>query len=499
MAKKTFSGFVKNMFVSINQANLKHNSTYPIFKSKPVFSDIFHFDKKILTQDVVEIPKLSIKISQLYSKLQKKVSNPTVQQVERLVDSLSEKYPRDDVLLTLRTLTQYSNMKSLVKARKALKGHGIGNFSSYGALSFNSLQSYLRKSDIRNNPPVIPIGYNACLSDIFDYFFNSCLGKCPLPEEPNRSGIIIDKQILEILELYRKKAPLMMRARFLNANFFYLKNFENTYNIFEQHQDLEKMAQNCLKRLSLLKEHFPKKSSKELLDVCLNGKNEQNFKSMGIKYTVIDTTPKTKPTVEDIVKNLSSEFPSQEVFTEKIEKVLNKLTTDERKKIAYFDEIAEKLNVYTFKSMSDKLRELKTILEKDLVSRGKCVDDIYYFVPNNGKSFGLVAYMYKKINNIPDHKFIDLPTNTYKNTETRGLNDKITRNHPTIVVLDDASITCESFINQFELEAVRDYDLVFAPILATDKACECLNNAVKKNNNNRMVYVDYVDICSKPF
>ena len=92
--------------LDINSGNINQS-----FRSKLVLNKLgFGVKTKGLNTDTIEIPRLKLNASRFYSQICKKIANPTVEEITKIVDNFSERYLREDVLAVMHTLTQYSNM-----------------------------------------------------------------------------------------------------------------------------------------------------------------------------------------------------------------------------------------------------------------------------------------------------------------------------------------------------------------------------------------------------
>lgn len=469
--------------------NINSQNVNPSFKSKPIFSRLnFGLKVKTLERDTIELSKFKLRASQLYSQVCQKVANPTVEEISKIVDKFAEKFPREDVLAVMHTLTQYSNMQSVYELYEVLKQNNIESLRGFG--SYNYYDLYRNDSDECRYK--LPIGYLPGLSDVFGYFFDRCGGKCPLPQASYRATIL-DKRAVQVMQEYKDKAPIKLH-QLINPQdkFIYIKNFEAGCNIFEDQGALEIKTKEALEKLAILKEKNEGVSTQKLLNFMFNKENRDAIDKLGIPYTVVEVNSKRKPTVESIVENLSQKIPTEKEVIDSLERFIKPLTQDDGLQLKYISDVKDKLTIYTFKTISEKLKALKGIIEKEVSQKGKDPNGILYFIPNYRKSYGLISYIYQKVNNIPEEKFIDIDIKAlYGEKEKDSLKKNISSEH-TVVILDDASVTGESLIFDLNFKQAHAPEIMYATIFSTPEARA--NLEVYKSP--KLVSVDSQTVCS---
>ena len=103
--------------------------------------------------------------------------------------------------------------------------------------------------------------------------------------------------------------------------------------------------------------------------------------------------------------------------------------------LKYFD---EQIEVFSPKRIGNSLKYIFSQLQKDPSIKNK--KDIYYVIPNTGKSFELISVFFAKVNNVSLDKFI------YYNGR-----EQVPANIPkeaTLVLLDDFVGSGQSFLEE---------------------------------------------------
>lgn len=473
--------------LDINSGNINQS-----FRSKLVLNKLgFGVKTKGLNTDTIEIPRLKLNASRFYSQICKKIANPTVEEITKIVDNFSERYLREDVLAVMHTLTQYSNMDSIFGLYNIFKDNSIKNFRGFGSYDYAEameLSKDLSTEDKTKMRYQLPVGYLPTLSDIFGYFFDLNSGKCGLPPGKNH-GTILDSSTIKILQEYKKQAPLKFKLITDKPNkFFYLKNFDGGYNIFEQHQNLEILTEKYLEKLAGLKEIHPEHSSISLINILFNKENLDLIRELGINYKIIESNVKRNPTPKSIAENLSQKIPSEKEFIDVIEKFIPSITTETTLQNSYLNDIIEKFKIYTYKEMGEKLQQLNSLIEKEVMKSKGSPENVYYFVPNYRKSYGLIAYMYQKINNVPKERFIDWDAKALMLNKEKYLENfkKFFNKDTTIVILDDASISGESLLSDLNTKNYPFIKMMFGTLFATPEA----RGNLSFNSGSKIISVD---------
>ena len=460
--------------------------------------------------DTFEKSAESISLENLYNKLFLKMNQVTPENIESLIHKLN-KYPKKQVLLVLNKLTSFSNTDKILDFKLWLESKRIEHIEDFRNIYEKRRKVYHYNTEPKDSntdiehhkvvKDIIPFGLAPNINNVFSYLYNNSYGviaKCPL-SVGRYNAIILDSKTITMMEELKKTNPDLFNTFLDRYKFVYIKDFENSYNIFEQHQDLEKATESKLSKLNTINKLYPNRTDEELINIIMNGKNLNRIKKLGINPLIADLNQNTNPSSKDIASNLSQTFPEKSTFMNVISKCLDKAcsSVSERKDlISYLD---KNFYPYSFKSLGQKLIKLKEMIENDVKKSGGDTSKIYYNVARMNKSFVLINYMYQRANNIPPNRFVyweniadwDRPkqsTSGYKNMK------ELLPKGSTLVILDDAFISGESILQtQFKYHPYRDkdsFDIIFGSVYSSDKAKELLNKSHKKIRNDRMISVD---------
>lgn len=478
----------------INNSSTCFNN-YKIEYIKPSFKGLIN---KVYTNKIADsIVKTTIdnKIELLYQKIKSSLTVVEPSTIDAIIKRFSD-FRREEVLEVMQALSSYSNIMAFDKLQDEFNNKKYSSFHSF--IQNEPVSKHVKKypnkafivSPFDKSKPVT-------LNEVFNYLYTSYSSKFLKIYAGEKEAIILDKPTLEHLETLKQSSAKNFRNFIKKYDFYFIKNLENSYNIFNQSKDFESVVNEKLLAIQELKKENPSLKISELIDINLNGENLDRANNLGIKFNTINLTEPKEITSETIANNLSSIIPSKDVFKDNVNDSLCRITNlDFRKKIA-LDILQEKNHIYTFKSMAKKLQKLKELIENEVKENGKDINKIYYNVPLLRKSFSLINYMYQKINNIPPEKFIYCDTGRAYQFD-KNLYDEIGRYLPkssTLVTLDDAIISGNSlFIRPLLYKPDRevgDYDMIFASLYSTKNAKIMLAHEKQHHkNNDKIISVD---------
>lgn len=476
----------------LNIGQINQTQKAQILASKPCFNGKFKIQTTNVVDKFVRTSSVEEKSQKLYQNFLNSLSKVEPSTIEAIVKKLKN-YPRKEVLSVMHALSSFSNINAFNEIYKDLALQEIPKFHSF--IDNKPVAKYV---EINKNKRLIkPFDKNKplTLNEVFHYLYTSLSAKfSKYPFFGPSEGLILDKPTLNYLKTLNKQQLKKIK----DYKFFIIKDLENSYNIFNQHNDFETLVRKNLNEIEVLRKKYPTKEISELIDINLNGESLKGSKELGITPIIISRNQPKEITPETISQNLSPIIPNKNTFNKELERCLNDISIfDFRKEIA-LDMLANNNHIYTFKSMAKKLQELKKLIEERVKSNGRDINKIFYNVPSTSKSFSFISYMYQQINNIPASQI--LYCNTNKNFKyLRDLYDEIGRYLPegsTLVTLDDAIISGDSlFVYPYCYipdRTVGDYDMIFASLYSTPKAN---NNLIKHKyghkNNDSIICVDY--------
>ena len=455
-----------------------------------------------------------IKLEKLYNRLFKMTSQVTPEDIGNIIKKFKQ-YPKEQVLLVMNKLTGFANPDKIFDFKIWLESNKIDYIENFQSLYSTKKRVYkINQSPVENKKTdtqeeivkyVIPQNKLLNLNQVFSYFYNSgfgSIGKCPLGGSIY-GAVILDARTVNYLQEIKDNNPAFFDTLKNRYKYIYIKDFEGSYNIFEQHKDFEKILSEKLILLDTLKKNNPAKADNDILNLIMNGRNLKNIKNLGLEPIIADLNFNEAPSAVDIASNLSNTFPAKENFIETIQNCLKKKHFSDSEK----EELVEYLDKYfytcSFKTISEKLIKLRQQIEDNVKKHGKDINKIYYSVAKPGKSFVLINYMYQKANDISPNRFIYWE-NTRQNSgkEAYTAIEKMLPKGATLVILDDAFISGESILqSQFNYRPWRNkdsFDIIFASVYSSSKASQRLESYIEKTNNDRIISVDYQELEDLP-
>ena len=488
---------------------MKINSTNVIPKVKPVIEQVSNkvysnpsIIGKIEGFDSFTISPLTRKINNIYDKICAKLDNITPEDVKRTVMGFQE-FSRIDVLEVMSYLSTFSNMQRVADFRDWLDKYDIYEIETFKS-EYDKKDKIVRVKDTDKIHTKFVTGKFLNLNQALGYFYNASVSntvKCPLHGN-SKSAIILDSRVLDYLEDLKGKNPDKYEKLKRNYVFIYIKNFENSYNIFEQDVDFESLTKKYLKKVERLKKSNPGLTTSKAMDIILNGRNTARIKSLGLEPLIANFQSSIQPTPYTISKNLTSTIPSKEVFVQKVNDVFEQFKYSEEERLLALDFLDENLYVITMKELAKKLRILHNKILQDVQAHGKGADKIFYNIAKVTKSFALINYMYQKLNDISSSRLIywEHPVTALNSFAYKKMAEKLPKGS-TLVIMDDAFISGESiFVSQFKYFPNREdghFDMLFAAPYATGKAHSVLKDFKNKPEGDRIVSVDSQGMGSK--
>lgn len=502
----------------------------PIFKSK--------FDKfaGMLSYDTANLKaKREVKKIALYNNIISDLGKIEPNTIDKIASHYQD-IPRKVLYSLMNRLTTYSNISSIVKLRDKLNQLNIGDFNRFDQdyIAYTKRYRYKKRNYSKANCPeeLIPkfkffpelSSYTNVVTSklkfahskllnlnfVLSYFFtryDSFSAKCPLNPSANQA-IILDERILSYLEelVINNPKKLNKLKESENIKFIYLKNMENTYNIFEQHQDFEELLQKNIKKYKDIQKNYPQKETNEIFELMFDRKSLKRAEKLGINPIIIDITETENPNPTTIAKNMTPIIPDFETFDMVLDNSMDLITYNPLNQNKLLDVLNERFIVYSPKSIGKKLQQLKIKIEKSVREVGKDTSKIFYLIPKTQKSFALINYMYQKINEIPLERYLYWDNSKYDvlGPSIKNSYNELENSLPdgsTVVILDDIIVSGDSILStQFKYLAKREknnFEMIFASLYSTDRAEGMLNLKKEEDdvtNNDRIISVDKQNI-----
>lgn len=402
-------------------------------------------------------------LSNLYQKIQRQLNLTSTKDLEQSVSKIIATTPEADesrVIAIMQKITQFANYKSLFCLQK-LQPLGIGGFyDTEKALSLNNALNYLKK---RKN---IDFGSSG-----------------------DKKAFILDDFGLNYLENLKNEDFEGFNALINNPDvkFVILDGWNSGINIYNANANIEDAVKNIFNKVKKLQLTIPSLSFEESVDSAINQDAVKQAKSLGITPIIINNSfvKDKSPSIKQVLLQLEPLNISKEKLNLTLESIAKALYEKEPAKIEkakyllseYFNIESD---VYSPKSMADKLKNIYLIISDELKKSGKSLKDVYYIIPEKNKSFDQVSFQYAKVNGIKQDKFIyydkftppslDIPENA------------------TIVLLDDVIDSATSIIyNKFNYERFiknpenAKRNVFFAPIVCSKQGADLIYTEINKN------------------
>lgn len=406
----------------------------------------------------------------LYSKLEKSMGIVTPQDIIKQANRVSKKtgIPLDDVYDTMGLLSQYSSYKSLGIIEDELKKRDIQ--------AINNLGLYYKENNC---------GTPLCLTNVLQYISLKNFGfksdyNC---KESDKKALFIDNNLIDIAlkddEFYKGR----------NNELFYIENFENGYNFLNQNMSFEDFTIDIIEKAKTLKT-YTGKDFKYNIRYALNGRVMENIDAVSVGGGHINVIKqKNIPTPEKIADNLNPIMPDYETFHE----ILNKISIEYFNSKLYGEKyVINSMNTMfdavTPKKLSENLQVMHEKIVKYLKEHNRDFDKVYYVVPNKNKSFALINYQYKQVNDIDKMQNYIMSRNSITSD---GLDLKNMPDGSTLIILDDYLLSGQSMRNEhfpYENMALSDntcekknINVIFAPLFSSKQGLYEFNEFIKNS------------------
>ncbi|MFI3301400.1 MAG: hypothetical protein R3Y28_08300 [Candidatus Gastranaerophilales bacterium] len=362
---------------------------------------------------------------------QKKISAQTI-------ENFINKYPKNERNLVLKVLaksTQFSNINSLSSLSLELNKYKDKCLlkPKEANLSLTNSLLYLAKSK-RTNP--------------LDLATNSKVGI-----------LVLDNAMLETLENSDEFLNNIKKCQEA-ITFVTPEGFNEGITPFNQTNNLLKRIEPIIDDVKKEMRLNPKSSEEKAITSALNKKTKMRLKKLGIdKEITIIKNPNAnlnKPTTQIIAHQINGD----ELDFNDLDNTINNFKKEYRPYVR--ESLVNGMSINTSRSMGIKLEDLhKKILEKN----NNTLDDTYFFLPEENKSYQTVALQYSTVNNVPLSKFL---------TRNQIIEQKPYCN---IVILDDfagSGISMEA--DYIDIEYLKNiHKTTLAPMICTNYAYEYLD------------------------
>lgn len=389
--------------------------------------------------DTVSFTSLSNEtvLNNLYEHIMKTIKEPNQEYINKIL-RVSFDVPKENIEEMLKKLTKYSNFDAIEKLKIKFKQNNITDFADLTqelspTLSLNNAFSYLMKKEVNNS---------------------------------GDKALILDNSTIEYLSRLHKENKLAFEEIITKNKPVYIKNFENSYNVFNQSASFDEFAIPYTESAIFIPPEF----TGEYLD----GRIIEKIKELNLNPLIIDI--EEPQNLSQVIDNLTVKTPNLEEFKSAVKEIRNGFDSESKDFLLEF--LANDFHCFTPRKLGQKFKQLHKLIEGKVQAQNRPIENIFYTVPNTKSSFGIMNYMYKKANNLPDNKFI------YWDGQDKNFNLISTLpEKSTIVIVDDAAISGASMFgrssvncfgyNVATLDKERpDINIIFAPIIDTEMSRE---------------------------
>ncbi len=445
---------------SINQYhNTYKNNTTPVKNSIVSHSDV-SFKSNIKRSPIMKSTYDAANI--LYTSYKKSLNEVPIKDIQSSAINISKdmRIPIKDVLYTMQKLTQFANLRSVSEISKQLQKDEIGTIGDIrGTLTFNydkmdNIVSPSRVEKVLDND----IGLHRTL----DYLLNKKHIGMMDPYINLSSAVFLDDARVSQLEDLKKNDKLAFEAykHIPKIKHYVISSWDKGITFIDRTKDLETETRKILTTA---------KETNKSIDDVIDAPLLDRIKNLGIEPCIIKN--ENLPTVTGVYHQMTPEkMYKSEMFNLIDANSDMRLEPDNDFKLAGKKEtvhyLRKNLKIYTPEKLSTAVKQIKPKIDEFVASRGKTDDDVLFALPDDSKSHYLINYMYEKINNVSNKKFVNIST-LKRNKELAK--DKI------LVLLDDCSLTGNSIStiidNDLNSTIIKDSDsILFAFICGSKQA-----------------------------
>ena len=478
-----------NIPYSINFASSKNKKATPVYQEKkpgipfrPVSE--YYCVKPYYLERKGELLSNTKEFSKyLENKIKTQMMVQSEQDVRNIIDKIVKDTSADEKLVSevLGRVAQFSSFKQLSQMGEFLSERGVSsiaftdfpNLNSDSQYIFQTKHMYNLNSNVYHPAFIIDFdNLNGVEKELKSEYFFQKMHSMTVDHIDEKFG----KQFSVEKALYSHRTPFANLNSHYPTKFYIVDGWNyrqdektKSYTILGAEDSLESTVKSIVNEvqetgksvdevlngeiISVIKDKFGEDFEFEII------KNEKltDYSAKSIAEIMEPSYPTAKE-IEAFIEIASDQkYYKKHVFSEQIDR--------EKLLCAYLD---SNIDCYSPQRLNFELKKKYDAIEKKVKSLGKTMDDVYYVVPAEDKSFALITHQYAKINGISKDKII-VPHN-YELFEGGG---------KVAVVLDDFLGSGESIIySRFKygefLSNIAPYqeqndgvNVILAPIVST--------------------------------
>lgn len=365
-------------------------------------------------------------LDNVYNNYKESLNEITPEDITNAVNNLKNttNYSEKEILYAMQKATQFGNMQSLKVIGKALNDN---NIKKTGMMRYH-------KTNEKFN-----------LNEVIHYFFYS---KKLQRLDGEEYGVILDNNKLNNLEKMKESNPTLFDERINEIDkSFILSGFDDGITFLDRSKNLEDVTKKFLQK-DIDKEAVERARKLGLEPIIIKNENEPSIQTI---YNQLKPEQMTRKQLDAVI--------DANVMTR-----LNDIQEQVDTKKALAQYLENNMKIFTPEKLSQLSKNMYSEIKNVMNSENKTMDDVVYGIPKYTKSNIVVNYMYQKVNNIPDEKFISV--NEF--LSNKDYEDK------TMVILDDCSISGEQIIeisNDInKSHKLKNNSIIYAPLYCTETA-----------------------------
>lgn len=461
---------------SINQYhNTYKNNTIYAKKSNVLLSNV-SFKGNITRSPIMTTTYDAAK--KLYTDYEKSLNEVSIKDIKKSALNISTdmQIPIKDVLYTMQKLTQFANLRSVSKIGERLQKDNIATIGdTKGTMTLKHRRT--------NSTIPSPIIKNAIENDIglhrtLDYLLIKKNISLLNPYKNLNNAVFLDDMKVSQLEELKENDKLAFEAykKIPNAKYYVISSWDKGITFIDRTKNLETETRKILKET---------KETNKSIDEVIDAPLLDRIKKLGLKPNIIGI--ENLPTITGIYHQMAPEKMYRSEMFNLIDVNSDiKLESNNDLKLAGKKEtvryLRKNLKVYTPENLSSAIKRMKPKIDEYVKNRGKTEEDILFVLPDDSKSHYLINYMYAKINDIPNEKFVN--TSTLKHNKTLA-KDKI------LILLDDCTLTGNSIStiidNDLNSNIVNNSNSILFAFVCGNK-----NAKFKETNKKHRIILDNI-------
>lgn len=401
------------------------------------------------------------KIREFHTDYKKSLGEVSLNDIVNITNKISATTGRskEEVLSAMQTVTQFANMRSMKNIAKTLEESKISLIGDCDIKGLSSItSSYISHKDFV--PAIRDVVFNNIGLHNTMYYLMARKGFGKLQTTKDMyCAIFLDNKKVAQLEALKRENPKTYEkfVKIPNLKFFMISGWESGINFINRDKDLETETRKLLKLSDKLK--MP-------LDEVIDYKIMRRINKLGLHPKVIKR--EGLPNYTCVYNQMRPEqITRSELFNvlDANAQVRSKTIAEQvESKKAGIDFVKQHLKIYTPETLSKSLKGLHEKVLMQAKKQGYKSEDLLYIEPSPEKSYSLINYAYKEVNNIPDSQFLDISSLRIYRSKAKG---------KMLVLLDDCSVSGDSLRETATLmRRITDDNTpkLFACVCGTEKA-----------------------------